>query len=241
MKDPLLLLAVDVLPALDTVLAAVDDDAVLEAELAFDAVLEWDEDAALEGLPPSPPVPVTGGSGPSTNSHPQGAARSAPPKRVSVAAKRSFERSTLRPTHKLAGVRTMRYPISITDNFLLEPVLHTFGVKPESTYTDLEADHLEISMGRWFHEKVPLAEIAVIAPSDWPWWGGLGVKLAHHGIGVVGSTEGIVNIKLKKPQKMHAIAVVEVEQLWVSLVDRDGFLKALGEATKLPISPHVPF
>jgi hypothetical protein len=135
----------------------------------------------------------------------------------------------------------MRYPISITDNFLLEPVLHTFGVKPESTYTDLEGDYLEVSMGRWFHEKIPLAEIAAIAPSDWPWWGGLGVKLAHHGVGVVGSTEGIVNIKLKKPQKMHVIAVLDVEQLWVSLVDRDGFLKALSEATKLPISPHVPF
>ena len=135
----------------------------------------------------------------------------------------------------------MRYPISITDNFLLEPILHTFGVKAESSFTDIEGDHLEVSMGRWFHEKIPLGEIAAIAPSAWPWWGGLGVKLAHHGVGVVGSLDGVVNIKLKKPIRMHVIAVVDVEQLWVSLVDRDGFLKALSDATKLPVSPHADF
>jgi hypothetical protein len=50
-------------------------------------------------------------------------------------------------------------------------------------------------MGRWFHERIPLDQIAAVAPSNWPWWGGLGVKLHHHGIGVVGSTDGIVNLK----------------------------------------------
>jgi hypothetical protein len=84
MKDPLVLLALDALPALDTVLAAVD--AVLEAELPVDTALERDEDATREAFPPPPPVPVTGGSGPSTSSHPTGAAKNA--------AKRSFERST---------------------------------------------------------------------------------------------------------------------------------------------------
>ena len=135
----------------------------------------------------------------------------------------------------------MRYPISITDNFLIEPILHTFGARPETTYTDIEGGTLEVAMGRWFHERIPLDAIAAIAPSEWPWWGGLGVKLAHHGVGVVGSLEGVVNIKFAKPIKMHVIAVVDVEQLWVSLVDPAGFLKALSEATKLPVSAHAEF
>ena len=96
-------------------------------------------------------------------------------------------------------------------------------------------------MGRWFHERIPLDGIGAIAPSEWPWWGGLGVKLAHHGVGVVGSTEGVVNLKLTRPIKMHVIAVVDVEQLWVSLADRDSFLTALSAATRLPISPPAKF
>jgi hypothetical protein len=135
----------------------------------------------------------------------------------------------------------MRFPIKITDNFLLEPVLHTFGVHPETSYVELGDDTLEVSMGRWFHERIPLADIARIAPSDWPWWGGLGVKLAHHGIGVVASTDGVVNVQLKSPLKMHAVIVVDSSQLWISLADRDAFLAALSTATGLPISDHVKF
>jgi hypothetical protein len=135
----------------------------------------------------------------------------------------------------------MRFPVSITENFLLEPILHTFGVHQESSYVDLEADALHVYMGTWFNERIPVDTIAALAPSDWPWWGGLGVKLHHHGVGVVGSTEGVVNLKLKEPRPVRVLAVVNVEQLWVSLVDRDGFLTALAAATKLPVSPHSPF
>ncbi|MFO0556153.1 MAG: hypothetical protein U0271_47690 [Polyangiaceae bacterium] len=135
----------------------------------------------------------------------------------------------------------VRYPISITENFLLEPILHTFGVKDETSYAELHADHLEVSMGKWFHERIPFSEIASLAPSEWPWWGGLGVKLGHHGVGVVGSLDGVVNLKFKKPLEVRVLAQVSVEQMWVSLKDRDSFLQALAEATKLPISEHAKF
>ena len=135
----------------------------------------------------------------------------------------------------------MRYDIKITDNLLLEPILHTFGVKQESTYVNLTDSEIEISMGRWFHEHIPLAEISALAPSDWPWWGGLGVKLAPHGVGVVGSLDGLVNVEHRAPRKVRAVGEVEVEQLWISLADQGAFLRALAEATKLPISDHVKF
>jgi hypothetical protein len=135
----------------------------------------------------------------------------------------------------------MRFAIKITDNFLIEPILHTFGTTRETSYLALDGGHLEVSMGRWFHERIALDQIATLAPSDWPWWGGLGVKLGHHGVGVVGSSENIVNIRFKTTQKVHVLAVVEVEQLWVSVEDRDGFLAALAGATRLTVGAHTPF
>lgn len=135
----------------------------------------------------------------------------------------------------------MRFPIKITENFLLEPILHTFGVNPESSYLELGPDALEVSMGMWFRESIPLGEIAALAPSEWPWWGGLGVKLGHHGVGVVASTETVVNLKFKRPLKVRVLVPVEVEQMWLSPEDRDGFLRALAEATKLPIGEHAKF
>jgi hypothetical protein len=135
----------------------------------------------------------------------------------------------------------MRFPIKITDNFLIEPVLNTFGVKPETSYVAIENGHLEVSMGRWFSERIALDQIAALAPSEWPWWGGLGVKLYHHGVAVVGSTEHVVNIKFRGAQKVHVLAVIDAEQLWVSVEDRDGFLAALADATKLSVGEHTKF
>jgi len=136
----------------------------------------------------------------------------------------------------------MRFPISITHNFLLEPMLHVFGVKRESSYVEIGAETLDVRMGVWFHETFPLAQVASMAPSDWPWWGGLGVKLCpNHGVGVVGANEGIVNVKLKSAVKTKVLVTVDCEQLWLSLEDADGFMRALSEAAHVPISAHVPF
>lgn len=135
----------------------------------------------------------------------------------------------------------MRFPIKITDNFLLEPILHTFGAKPETSYVELGDGTLEVRMGVWFHETFPLSEVARVSPSEWPWWGGLGVKLHTHGVGVVGSTENVVNIQLKGPRKVKVLFEVDCSQLWVSLEDRDGFLSALSKACNVPISDHTPF
>ena len=135
----------------------------------------------------------------------------------------------------------MRFPIKITENFLVEPIMHLFGAKPDVSYVEIENGALRVRMGIWFDETFPLAQIDKIAPSDWPWWGGLGVKLAHHGVGVVGSSEGVVNIKLKTPQKVTAVVKVDCSQIWVSLVEPEGFMRALSEATKVPVSPHEPF
>jgi hypothetical protein len=135
----------------------------------------------------------------------------------------------------------MRFPISITHNFLLEPIMHTFGAKPEVCYAELHDKDLEVRFGIWFHEHVPLASLGSAAPSEWPWWGGLGVMLAHHGVGVVGSTEGVVNLAFEAPQKMRVIVDVEATQLWVSLEDPQSFLKALAEKTGKPTAEKRPF
>ena len=97
-------------------------------------------------------------------------------------------------------------------------------------------------MGIWFNESFTLDEIkGRSSPSDWPWWGGLGVKLHHHGVGVVGSTEGVVNVALKEPRKVvREVIPSKCTQLWISVEDRDGFLE-LSQASGAPIVEHVSF
>jgi len=135
----------------------------------------------------------------------------------------------------------MRYELKITENFLMEPIMAVFGVTQATSFVDLGATTFEVKMGIWFHETFPLAAISALGPSDWPWWGGLGVKLHHHGVGLVGSSENVINVKFREPQKVTAVVPVDCEQVWISMADRDGFLRALSEATKVAVSDHLPF
>jgi hypothetical protein len=140
----------------------------------------------------------------------------------------------------------MRYPIQITKNILIGPMLRGFGVRPDNSHVDLESDALTVRMGMWFNKTIALDDIASMAPmppSEWPLWAGLGVKLTpRHGVGVVASREGIVCLGFKRPQPMGVVIIsVDAENLLVSLEDPDGFLRALSQATGLLVSPAVRF
>jgi hypothetical protein len=135
----------------------------------------------------------------------------------------------------------MRFPIKITEAFLFETIMKTFGAGPEQSFVEVGSDSFEVKMGIWFHESFPLSLVSELGPSEWPWWGGLGVKLHHHGIGVIGSTENVVNVKFKTPQKATAVVQVNCQQLWISLVDRAAFLQMMSDKTNVPISDHLPF
>ncbi len=135
----------------------------------------------------------------------------------------------------------MRYEIKITENFLMEPIMAVFGVSQATSFVELGETTLEVKMGIWFHETIPIAAVSALGPSEWPWWAGLGVKLHHHGVGLVGSQENVVNVKFREPQKVTAVVPVSCEQLWISMADRDGFLRKLGEIAKVEVSGHLPF
>ena len=138
-------------------------------------------------------------------------------------------------------VPRMRYPLKVTENFLLEPVLYSFGVRGETSHATIADGLLEVQMGTWMHERIPLTEISGLGPATWPWWGGMGIKLAHRGVGLIGAFEGIVNVKLQGPRKVRVVLDVDCSQVWLSLDDPDGFLRELSHETGQPVAERMPF
>lgn len=130
----------------------------------------------------------------------------------------------------------VRYPIRITDNPFLKPLLLAGGVWPGTSYVDLEGGALAVKMGIWFDERLPVDQIAGFGPGTWSSWS-LGVKLGHGGVAVVGSSEGVVAIRFREPQTVRVLMPVHAETLWISLEDPQGFMVALARATGLPVSP----
>lgn len=137
----------------------------------------------------------------------------------------------------------MRFPIAITTNPLLRPLLAMLGVGSANSWLDLDSRGLTVRMGVWFEEFVPLSDIAEFGPSEWPSWSGYGVKFApRQGIGVVASGDGVFHIGLHAPRRMNiAFMWRDAERLWVSVERRDEVLAALERLTGLPVSPPVGF
>ncbi len=50
------------------------------------------------------------------------------------------------------------------------------------------------------HLRIPYVDIRELCERDWPWWLGIGIRIApDKTLGLVGSTHGVVQIALKQP------------------------------------------
>ena len=126
----------------------------------------------------------------------------------------------------------MRFPVRFAN--AMRPLGRIFGMPPDDCFVELDLEHgaFRVKAGIWFDETFSLGRVEDVAPSSWPWWGGLGVKLGpRDSLGVVASTEGVIAIRFKERERMHLIVVVRRQELRVSLEDPDGFMRAMREAT----------
>ncbi len=68
----------------------------------------------------------------------------------------------------------------------------------------LDADTLRVRMGRLGSADVPLALIASVGSTRWPWWGGLGVRIARSTVAFAGAVGDAVVIDLREPVAVRA-------------------------------------
>lgn len=125
----------------------------------------------------------------------------------------------------------MRYPIHIST--ISKPVLKLFGMG--GSYVELTADALLFHFGT-AHERVPLAEVAEVSRRKWPLYYGIGARIVPgQGVGYVGSTEGVVQIRFANPRPMNVwgpFRLSAAESVSVSLEHPDVFIDALRAALR---------
>lgn len=132
----------------------------------------------------------------------------------------------------------MRFALRISSVF--KPVFFAAGATHESSYVEIGEDHLYVKMGPWFDQTFPLDHVKSVGPSEWPWYGGLGVKVGptKGAVGVVGSLEGVVVLTFDPPQHVELWAVVasvpaECHELRIALEEPAAFQKAIRDICHL--------
>ena len=103
---------------------------------------------------------------------------------------------------------------------------------------ELHDDILRVRMGIVGNARIPLGLVVGVGTMRWPWWGGLGVRIARGLTAFVGSSGRAVLLELSEPISVRcplpwktrriAVAVEDVDGLVADLAERSG-ARRLGE------------
>lgn len=92
---------------------------------------------------------------------------------------------------------------------------------------ELDESRLRIGMGVLGAATVPLERIAAVGTMRWPWWGGLGVRIARGLTAFVGSSGTAVVLDLTEPLRVRAPLPWRTQKIAVSVEDPDALIEAI--------------
>lgn len=122
------------------------------------------------------------------------------------------------------GRVTQRFPIRFTG---ANRAMALLGMRPRSSYVDVEPDVLRVRMGSTFDVEVPRETVRRAAADHQRAWG-WGVHGWRGEWLVNGSSSGLVRIELSAPARGRLLGVsVRITALRVAVEDPDGLIAAL--------------
>ena len=108
----------------------------------------------------------------------------------------------------------------------LRSLLALFGAKADRAFVEVHADTVTFRFG-FFVEVIARAEITDVSPVAWPWWGGVGWRLAPGLLALISASRNVVAVTLSEPRRTVLVFPWRYQRLLVSLEDPAGFIAAL--------------
>jgi hypothetical protein len=78
--------------------------------------------------------------------------------------------------------------------------------------------------------RIPLATIDRVGTMYWPWWGGLGVRIARGMVAFVERSGTLVVLELSEPVPTRAPLRWSADKIAIGVEDPEGFMAAIAEA-----------
>lgn len=109
---------------------------------------------------------------------------------------------------------------------------------PRGREARIHDDRLEVRMGLLGRADVPLGRIGRIDRMRWPWWAGIGVRIARGVVAFVPTSGDCATIELTSPLAVRAPLPWQARRLVVRADDLEGFIRALARARdRVPVEP----
>lgn len=99
---------------------------------------------------------------------------------------------------------------------------------------DDQAGELRVRMGWIGRADIPLERIARVGTVRWPWWAGVGARIARGLVAFVGSSGTLVLVELSEPTRVRAPLGWNARSIAISAEDVPGLIDAIAEARRPP-------
>lgn len=101
-------------------------------------------------------------------------------------------------------------------------------------YAEVGADRLVVHMGLLGHAEIPIAQIDRVGTMTWPWWGGVGARIARGLVAFVGASGTLVLVELAGPLRVRAPLAWTARTIAIGAEDVDGLIEAIAQARRPP-------
>lgn len=101
--------------------------------------------------------------------------------------------------------------------------------RPEAV---LDGDTLRLRMGLAGRADVPLELISAVGRLVWPWWGGVGVRIARGTVAFVADSGPAAELELSEPLRVLTPLPWRAHRLVVAAEDVEGFIAAVATARR---------
>ncbi len=120
-----------------------------------------------------------------------------------------------------------RFPMRLDP--LWRPLLLIGGAMRGNSYVELSDETLDMRFGWFTHRSIRRDTVTSAAETSWPMWGGIGWRaLWGRRYGLIGSTSGVVELRLRNPLRVWPLNFRSVA---ISLEEPQRFLAALAVPT----------
>jgi len=101
---------------------------------------------------------------------------------------------------------------------------------PERRQATIEGGRLAVRMGILGRADVPIDQIASVGTMLWPWWAGLGVRIARGLVAFVGASGPAAVLELTEPTEVRAPLKWTATRIAVGAEDVEALIAAIARA-----------
>ncbi|MEZ0285580.1 MAG: hypothetical protein ACAH79_10155 [Thermoleophilia bacterium] len=108
---------------------------------------------------------------------------------------------------------------------------------PERRQATIDGGRLALRMGILGRADVPIDRIASVGTMLWPWWAGLGVRIARGLVAFVGASGPAAVLELTEPTEVRAPLKWTATRIAVGAEDVEGLIAAIARARGVTSEP----